>query len=75
MAFTTNFSGKSTLSLQTKVLPIFNTRSRVDADEVTGRHADATVGKFHARSPVITLPQPTLLSLSELSPLGIPCFE
>ncbi|PJG59244.1 hypothetical protein CUC53_08035 [Aeromonas cavernicola] len=28
------------------------TKSRVDADEVTDRHADATVGNFHAKFPV-----------------------
>ncbi len=41
-----------TAKLQNKNL----TKNRVDADEASDRHPDATVGKFHARSPVIPSP-------------------
>ena len=35
-------------------------QSRVDADEVTGRHADATVGNFHTKILPLTLNPPPL---------------
>lgn len=63
-----------TAKLQNKKL----TKNRGDADEASDRHPDATVGNFHAKSPVQPPCPPqqfNLQRLSEMAPLSSLCFE